>query len=74
MSAMDSPGTPPEGPGTGGAAPAVIPGMEVVDVAGVPLGTVETGRDAAVHLSREMERDVYLPCGTSPALRVTASG
>jgi hypothetical protein len=35
--------------------------MEVVDDGGVPLGTVKAVRDADFHLSREMERDVYVP-------------
>jgi hypothetical protein len=61
MSAMDSPGTPPEEPFTVGAAPAITPGLEVVDVEGVPLGTVKAVRDTDFHLSRELERDVYVP-------------
>jgi Uncharacterized protein conserved in bacteria (DUF2171) len=61
MSSRDSPGTPPEEPSTVGPAPAIAPGMEVVDVGGVPLGTVKAVRDADFHLSRELERDVYVP-------------
>jgi hypothetical protein len=61
MTAKDAPGTPPEGPDAGEAAPAIAPGMEVVDVDGVPLGTVKAVRASDFHLSRQMERDVYLP-------------
>jgi hypothetical protein len=64
MTAMGAPETPPEGPGgrdAGGAAPTIAPGMEVVDVDGVPLGTVKAVRAADFHLSRELERDVYVP-------------
>jgi hypothetical protein len=35
--------------------------MEVVDAEGVPLGTVKAVRDGDFHLSRELERDVYVP-------------
>lgn len=61
MTSMDAPGTPPEDAGAGRAAPAIAPGMEVVAVNGVALGTVKAVRDADFHLNRELERDVYVP-------------